>query len=244
MSLPNRTKARTMPGLGFAGLAIRLIFAVSLGLTFAASAAFAEEVAAIDPSASSANGVAKSEANAPTAVVEIFHAGLLDIMKSANTLGFQGRIDRLEPLMADTFDLDFMASKTVGRHWKKLTVADKTRWAATFTRFTTANYAGRFTGYTGEKFVTTGIEEAAKGTRMVLTRIIIPNQDDVQLNYRMIERNGKWRVIDVYLDGTVSELALRRSEYSSSLKRDGFEQLCVSVEDKIKDLKSKGKADS
>lgn len=221
-------------------------------MVFATPTGFAEEVAAIDSSGESvkvaageaaAKATATPSASTPTATVEVFHAGLLDIMKHAKTLGFQGRIDKLEPLMAATFDLDFMASKTVGRHWNKLSDAEKKRWARTFTRFTVANYAGRFTGFTGEKFITEGIEEAAKNTRLVLTKIEVPNEDDVQLNYRLIEKNGEWRVIDVYLNGTVSELALRRSEYSSALKREGFDQLVASIETKIEDLKSKGRSD-
>lgn len=182
-------------------------------------------------------------ASSPVPTVEAFHAGLLQIMKDAKTLGFQGRIEKLEPLMAKTFDLDFMASKTVGRHWATLSAADKKRWAETFTRFTTANYAGRFTGYTGEEFVTLGVENAARDTRLVRTKIVVPNDETVELNYRVMLRDGQWRVIDVYLNGKVSELALRRSEYASALKRDGFERLVASVETKIADLKKKGQTE-
>lgn len=203
--------------------------------------AYAEEVAAID--AATEPAPASPEENSPVPLIEAFHANLLQIMKDAKTLGFQGRIDELAPLMRKTFDLDFMASKTVGRHWKKLSAEDKRRWADTFADFTTANYAGRFTGFTGEEFVTIGVEDAARGTRMVLTKIVIPGEDDVHLNYRVMERNGAWRVIDVYLNGTVSELALRRSEYSSALKREGFDFLVASIETKIQDLKDKGLVD-
>ncbi len=210
----------------------------------------ATDVAAVakDPSGSRAaqspaDGTEETRTGSPAKTIETFHAGLIDIMKHAKELGIQGRIDRLTPLMEETFDLDFMASKAVGRHWRKLSDEDKKRWIETFTRFTTANYAGRFTGYTGEKFVTKSVEEAPRNTRMVMTEIIVPDDKNVQLNYRLIERDGKWKVIDVFLDGTVSELALRRSEYSSALKRNGFEQLLASVETKIKDLKRKGEAD-
>jgi phospholipid transport system substrate-binding protein len=184
-----------------------------------------------------------SPTDSPQQTIDIFHAGLLEIMKHAKELGFQGRIDELEPLMARCFDLDFMASKTVGRYWNDLSDEDKLRWAAIFTRFTTANYAGRFTGYTGEEFVTHGVEDAPRDTRVVMTKIIIPKEDDVELNYRLVQRDGEWKVIDVFLNGTVSELALRRSEYSAELKRKGFEQLVASVETKIEDLKNKGAVD-
>ena len=180
----------------------------------------------------------------PQMTIEDFHAGLLAIMKEATKLGIQGRIEKLAPLMERTFDLEFMASRTVGRHWRKLSDDDKKRWVEIFTRFTNANYAGRFTGFTGEEFVTIGTEDAPRDTRVVLTKIVIPNEDDVALNYRVIKRDGIWKVIDVFLNGTVSELALRRSEYSSTLKRDGFQPLINSIESKIEDLKKDGSADS
>jgi len=217
-------------------------------MVLATQATLAQNVAAIDPAAETAppaaETVIEAEASTPVTRIESFHAGLLQIMKEAKTLGFQGRIDRLAPLMANTFDLDFMASKTVGRHWRKLSDEDKERWAQTFARFTYANYAGRFTGFTGEEFVTLGVEDAARGTRNVLTKIVVPDGDDVELNYRVIERSGEWKVIDVYLNGTVSELALRRSEYSSALKREGFPALVDSIENKIEDLKEKGESES
>jgi len=203
------------------------------------SPAAGAETAAASISAT-AEDPTETSARAPSEAVESFHEGLLAIMKEAKSLGFEGRIDQLAPLMEATFDLDFMASKTVGRHWKKLSEEDRLRWATAFAQFTTANYAGRFTGFTGEEFVTLGVEDGARGTRVVLTQIIVPDGDNVQLNYRLIERDGNWKVIDVYLNGTVSELALRRSEYSSALKREGFTHLLDSVESKIADLRAKG----
>jgi len=209
----------------------------------------AEPAAAVDSTATTEASPAEQVSepgdpeSAPTATIERFHAGLLEIMKRAEELGFQGRIDELRPLMARTFDLDFMASRTVGSHWRRLSDEDKARWAELFARLTTANYAGRFTGFKGEEFVTLGVQDAARGTRMVLTRIVIPGDDDVELNYRLLRTQEGWKVIDVYLDGTVSELALRRSEYSSALQREGFEELLAAVESKIENLKAKGRAD-
>ena len=216
----------------------------------AAETAEVAEAAAVVPAAAPSGQTRESveteaaSADSPVATVEHFHAGLLEIMKQADALGFQGRVDALRPLMAKTFDLDFMASKTVGSHWRKLSAEDKTLWADLFAQFSTANYAGRFTGFKGEQFVTLGAEEAARGTRMVLTRIVVPGGKDVELNYRLLQTSqGQWKVIDVYLDGTVSELALRRSEYASALKRKGFEELVAAVQTKIENLKTKGQAE-
>jgi phospholipid transport system substrate-binding protein len=229
-----------MPTTIKSNLAWIALFVVALCPPTAWAETAAAQIAATAETAKTADGPTETSARVPSEAVESFHDGLLAIMKEAKSLGFEGRIDQLAPLMAETFDLDFMASKTVGRHWKKLSDEDRLRWATTFAQFTTANYAGRFTGFTGEEFVTLGVEDGARGTRVVLTKILVPDGDDVQLNYRLIERDGNWKVIDVYLNGTVSELALRRSEYSSALKREGFAHLLDSVESKIADLRAKG----
>ncbi len=74
---------------------------------------------------------------------------------------------------------------------------------------------------------------------MVRTLLVRPGDEDVQLNYRLRDVDGEWRIIDIFLNGTISELALRRSEYSSVLKREGFEKLLSSLTSKIDSL-SKG----
>ena len=88
----------------------------------------------------------------------------------------------------------------------------------------------------GQRFETLGEEEAAHNTRVVRTKLVLPDDDDVQLNYRLRQTDAGWQIVDVYLNGTVSELALRRSEYSSVLKRDGFETLVASLDRKADDL--------
>ena len=113
---------------------------------------------------------------------------------------------------------------------------ERKKWIHCFENVTAANYAGRFTGYTGQEFVTLGVEPSSHNTIIVRTRLINPDGEDVDLNYRLRETPAGWRIIDVYLNGTVSELALRRSEYSSLIKRDGFQSLVDSVDKRVADL--------
>jgi phospholipid transport system substrate-binding protein len=67
----------------------------------------------------------------------------------------------------------------------------------------------------------------------VKSRIVRGNGEIVALDYRLRPVDGEWRVIDVFLNGTVSELALRRAEYSGVLKREGFDGLMRALEEKI-----------
>jgi phospholipid transport system substrate-binding protein len=179
---------------------------------------------------------ARGETPAAVQVVETLHEALLGVMKDADSLGYQGRYERLEPVLAQTFDLDFMAEKSVGRHWKELSAEDQARLLATFRRFTLANYAGRFDGWSGQHFETVGEDTSTHGTLIVKTRLVDPEDEDVQLNYRLRSVDGEWRIIDVYLNGTVSELALRRSENSSLVSREGIDSLLSALEGRINDL--------
>ena len=144
-------------------------------------------------------------------------------MKSASQLGYGGRVDKLTPIVDDVFDTRFMTEKSIGRHWKSITERDQNRLLATFGRYTVANNAGRFNGYTGEEFQTSGEEPSLQGTTLVHTTLIIPEEDDVRLDYRLRPVDGGWKIIDIYLGGTVSELALRRSQYSALIRREGLE---------------------
>lgn len=182
---------------------------------------------------------AEASSDSAVSVVESLHAGLLELMRGGGELGFQGRFDLIRPVVEDTFDLDFMGSKSVGRHWKKLTPEEQAVWIDKFTGFLAANYAGNFNAHDGETFETLGEEPAKRNTRVVLTELRVPKDDDVVLNYRLRETRDGWRIIDIYLKGTVSELALRRSDFASTLKDKGFTELAAAVDRKIQDLRNK-----
>lgn len=163
--------------------------------------------------------------------VERLYTALIDAMKGGH--GYAGRYARLGPVLEDVYDLPFLAEKSLGRHWRGLSEEERLRWVDTFSRLTISIYADRFDRYSGERFEVLGSEPMPHETFLVGTRLVQSNGESVRLNYRMRQRNGRWRIIDVYLNGTVSELALRRSEYSSVVKRDGFQSLVEALEEKI-----------
>lgn len=177
----------------------------------------------------------------PVQVVEDLHAALLAVMRHADELGYRGRYERLEPVLRRTLDLGFMGSKAAGRQWKHFTPEQQHRWLDVFSRLTLANYAGRFNGYSGQRFETLGSEPAPHDTVLVRTRLT-GGEEDVQLNYRLRKAESGWRVIDIYMHGTVSELALRRAEYSTALERNGLDKVVADVEAKIHDLETGSKS--
>lgn len=180
---------------------------------------------------------AESEAASPTEVVETLHDGLIEVMKNSESLGYDGRARTLQPIVDESYDLPFMARSSVGRSWKDLGDEEKTRYTEAFSRLTVANYAGRFNGYEGQRFTLVGTEDGIQNTVLVKTRLLRANGEEVQLDYRLRQTQGRWRIIDVFLDGTISELALRRSEYSAVIAREGFPALLEAIEEKIASLR-------
>jgi phospholipid transport system substrate-binding protein len=142
------------------------------------------------------------------------------------------------------FDLPFMAEKSVGRHWAGAGEQNQQALVATFSRFTVANFAGRFDGFSGQSFRTLGAEPSTHGTLLVRTRLDEPGDEGVALDYRLREVDGSYRIVDIYLNGTVSELALRRSEYSALIQREGFQALLAKLDQRIEELKQSKAAQS
>ena len=166
----------------------------------------------------------------PVATIKSFYDVLLDVMKNADKLGFEGRVQKLDPAIRKTYDLPLMARLTVGPQWTSLSPEQQQRITDAFSKMTVNTYASRFDGYSGEKFeVSPQTSKSSNGT-VVQTRLIKSDGEPISLNYLMRDENGNWKVIDVFLNGTASELATRRSEFSSVLRRDGPDALVKTIE--------------
>lgn len=198
-----------------------------------------QPTAAVSTQQGSVAAATAAPAATPAQVVENLHASLIAGMQNEE-LDYEGRYALLEPVVSESFNLEFMGSKCVGRHWKTLSDTEKREWLEKFKRLTTANYASRFKEFDGERFETLGEEPGARETQVVLTKLFVPSDEDVALNYRLMKGEHGWRIIDIYLKGTVSELAMRRSDYSTTLKRDGYDGLVVAIDRKIESFRASG----
>jgi phospholipid transport system substrate-binding protein len=184
---------------------------------------------------------AKAGQGGAKAVVEAFHQVLLHVMKDADNLGFNGRYEAIDPVVKKSFDLPAMSHFSVGRYWSKLSAAERERLIEAFTRMTVATYAHRFDGFSGEKFVILSEQETPRKLVIVKTQIIQSDDDPVDINYALRKHGKNWRIVDIYLKGAYSELATRRAEYSSVLKRRGFDQLLVALNTKVAEIEQKEK---
>lgn len=180
---------------------------------------------------SSLNAAAEQD---PTAsqVIEDLQSQLLHVMKQADDLGYQGRYERLALTVNGSHNLPMLARVSVGRNWKQLDEQQKQNLIDTFSRLSIATYAHQFDGYSGEVFEIVSEEDASRGDKIVRTLLIKQDGEEVHLDYILRRNKNDWLIINVIADG-VSDLALKRSEYSAILRREGFDTLIDKLNAKI-----------
>ncbi len=170
--------------------------------------------AAVAPAA-----IVQAQASDPgAATIEGLNSALLDTMKQAKALGVEGRYRKLEPAVQAAYDLPYMTRIAVGPKWTTLSPQEQASLTKAFTRLTVANYAKNFDGYDGEKFTIDAKIDTRGPDKLVRSHIIQPKDKPVDLIYRMHQAvDGRWKIMDVYYNGSVSELAARRSDFAASI---------------------------
>lgn len=173
---------------------------------------------------------ATAQGNDPAAArISGLYATLLDIMKEAKQLGVKGRFEKLAPVLSATYDVANMSKSAVGPSWDTLQPAQRAAIQEAFGRMMIATYASRFDDFAGEQLIVTQSLDQPPADKLVKTTIVQSNGKPVALNYLMRGKGNDWKVVDVYLDGTISELASRRAEFGSILKSAGPDALIASL---------------
>lgn len=161
-------------------------------------------------------------------VVERFHAALLDTMKQGKALGINGRFKKLEPEIAADFDLATMTQFTVGPAWSSMSESDRASIVAAFRRMTVASYARNFAEFKEQVFTLEEKVDVRGPDRLVKSQIIPKGEKPVNLVYRLRERSGSVRIIDVIYQ-SVSQVATRRSDFASTIASGGAQALVAKL---------------
>ena len=129
-------------------------------------------------------------------------------IKQAGRLSVRERDKRFTPAITSAFDLATMTRLAIGPAWKDFSPAQQAAAKEAFSRFMIAEYASQINDYSGERFVVDPQTSPTSrgGGEIVKTKLLQPGGRTVNINY--LVRGG--RVIDVYLNGTISDLATRR----------------------------------
>ena len=164
-------------------------------------------------------------AQSPTDRVNALNQGILALMKSAEQkVPARSRLEQFEPVVRENYDLETSLRVAAPDYDRAPTDQQKALLEA-FARRSAAQYVQRFTGYSGESFEIVGDRPGPRGTTLVETRLIRPTDNPVTLTYVLRQRDGEWGIVDVLLDGNISQLAVQRSDYANALRNGGIPAL-------------------
>ena len=160
---------------------------------------------------------------------------LLNIMHAGKATPFQQRYATMEPVVQQTFDLDSILQTSVGSRWQSFTPAEQQELRSEFLRFTVASYVSNFSSFDGETFTIAPDSRNVGAEQIVETHIVSPHGDPARLDYVMRQGGAGWRAVDVLLDGSISRVAVQRSDFRSLLA-GGPAALVASLHKKVLDL--------
>ncbi len=181
--------------------------------------------------------IASAQENSTTTakqVVEKFQADLISVMKNGKQLGYAGRYANLQDAVINSHDLPKIARVIVGKEWEKLSTDQQKKLEDLIIRLSIASYAHNFKDYAGESFTYDSEEETTRGGILVHSHLSIPDDKPVKFDYMLKDTGTNWRIINIIANG-VSDLALKRSEYTSILQNEGFDALVSKIDGKIND---------
>ncbi|HZZ89827.1 MAG TPA: ABC transporter substrate-binding protein [Caulobacteraceae bacterium] len=165
--------------------------------------------------------VQAAPADPAAAQVDAFDGALLSAMKAGKAAGPQGRYRTLEPAVNRAFDIPTMIRFAVGPTWSSIPAAQQAALTSAFQRLTVASYAHNFDGYSGERFQVDPNVVTRGPDKVVQTKIIPTSGAPVAIAYRMRQSGGSWKIIDVFYNGSISQLTTRRSDFSATLAHGG-----------------------
>ena len=189
-------------------------------------------------------GFAPAYALDPAAAEPIaaLNAGLLAAMHAGSATPYTQRYASLAPIVERSFDLDTILQTSVGPKWQSFTPEQQDQLRAEFTRFTVASYLANFSNFAGEKFEISPDTRAIGAEQVVETKIEPAKGEPARIDYVMRAEDAGWRAVDVLLDGSISRVAVQRSDFRQ-LVESGPEPLIASLQKKTAAL-SAGKSKS
>ena len=190
----------------------RIVHVLSLAFLVLAAAMPARAQGAGDPAAATVQG---------------FYDALVASMKAGGTT--KSRYDKLKPAVEQAFDIPGMTALSVGPTWSSIAPADQKALTEAFERMTVANYARNFDSFGGEKFIVDPAVTERGSDKFVKSTLKPGSGDAIPFNYRLHDAGGSWKIVDIYLNGNISQLAQKRSDFGATLQSGGPQGLTKKI---------------
>ena len=146
------------------------------------------------------------------------------------------RRQALRNTISRIFDYREMAQRSLATHWKGRSDAERKEFVSLFQTLLENSYAGKIEGYKNEKIVY--LKESVEGDYAeVKSKVIVPKGDEYALDYRLMQKGGKWMVYDVVIEG-VSLVSNYRGQFNRIINSQGYPALVQKLRSKSEEIKA------
>lgn len=169
-------------------------------------------------------------ADGPTAVVEQTTSGVIAILVDA-TLSTEDKRKRVERVVLERVDFETLSKLVIARNWSRFTDPQRSEFMALFKDHLSMTYGRNVETYKNEKVTVMGSREEKGGDTTVKTKILRGGPGDILVDYRLRQRDGTWKIIDVIIEG-VSLVSNFRSQFQDVVASGGPERLLALLREK------------
>ena len=166
------------------------------------------------------HSVTKSESNVLASINKL-HESLTKISdKTINS----DNLEMIDDVVKNSYDLEKMGKIIIGVDWKQMNKKTQKEFVNVFKRFISVNYFRRFNKINELHFehqTVTNIEDKFKLARVILTA----DNEKLKIDYLLGFKNEKWKIFDVLLDGSISEVATKKSDFKKIIEEEGLSGL-------------------
>ncbi len=181
------------------------------------------------------------ESGGPAAPILALDEALQAVRKAGRATPFAQRAATMSPVVTSSFALDDVLRASVGPRYAALPADQKTTLLQVFTDYTVASYVANFDTNSGDKFVVDQQTRPVGADQVVSTRIVPAKGTPTRLDYVVRQDGAAWRIVDVLIDGSISQVAVQRSDFRSLLSANSAERLIASLRAKTASLAAGGK---
>jgi phospholipid transport system substrate-binding protein len=167
----------------------------------------------------------------PSQVVDGLAGQVIPILRNASLSSDQKR-DRIEQIAYQAMDFETLSKLVLARNWSKFSPAQQQDFIEQFKQHLSVTYGRNVDNYHNEKVQILGERADGNGDVTVHTKILRGgHSDDVVVDYRLRQRDGQWKIIDVIVEG-VSLVSNFRSQFQDIVANGGPDRLLTLLKEK------------
>ena len=142
---------------------------------------------------------------------------------------------KLRETIGKRFDYHQMVIRSLARDWNNRTPKEREDFQELFKKLLESSYASKLESYSDEQINYVG--EVVKGKYALVKTEIVRRDGTIEVNYKMIQNNGEWKVYDFLIEG-VSMIRNYRSQFTKIIRKESFAALVQKLAAKVEKIES------